>query len=146
VLLSVYIKRNLCGRAEFQSKINPITVEFRSSSTHPSTTTFTLATYFTFNHTQPHVNEPLPSLEGCGLKFKHLSSLGNAASAPPLSRGMWAAEVPSTEKRGTKDDDDASDDENTTVTTAPNLELPPTRTLPLSRGKWVSFFTLGGRL
>ena len=71
------------------------------SSTHPNTITFTSPTSI---RPQPHQrlvrairlpsgNEPLPSLEGCGLKLKPHSSLANAdtaASAPPLSRGIWA--------------------------------------------------------
>ena len=59
---------------------------------HPPTTTFALATDFALKHTLQHGNEPLPSFEGCGLKFKCLNLLRNthpAASAPPLSIGMW---------------------------------------------------------
>ena len=70
-------------------------VEICSSSTHPTTTTFTLTTDFALNHKLQAGNEPLPSLEGCGFKFKCLNSLRNhnpAASTPPLSVGMWAAQ------------------------------------------------------
>jgi len=55
--------------------------------------------WFASSHTQTPRNEPLPSIEGCGLKSK-CSTFGNAdpaASAPPLSRGMWAAQIRSME-------------------------------------------------
>ena len=38
--------------------------------------------------------EPLPSIEGCGLDFHRLGSLTSedaAPATPPLSKGMWAA-------------------------------------------------------
>jgi hypothetical protein len=39
-------------------------------------------------------DEPLFSIEGCGLDFHRLGSLTSedeAPAAPPLSKGMWAA-------------------------------------------------------
>jgi hypothetical protein len=113
---------------------------------------------FALNHTQPAGNEPLPSLEGCGLNFKPLNSLRNAdsgESAPPLSTGMWAAYGRSMEDWGVELGMRKYEGEPKTTTTAvttktiptaPNLGLPPTRTPPLSRGMWVSFFTIGGGL
>jgi len=85
-LPSVYIKCNLWGRVEFKSNINPITVEICSSSTHPTNTTFTLAICFVLNHMLQPSSEPLPSLEGYGLKSKCLSTLRStpATIAPPL--------------------------------------------------------------
>jgi len=54
---------------------------------------------FAANHRKTPRNEPLPSLEGCGLKYKCLFSFGDAdPSAPPLSRGMWAAQARSMEE------------------------------------------------
>ena len=86
----------------FKFPINPITVEIRSFSTHPTTTIFALTTHLALKQALKLGKEPLPSLEGCGLKFKCLISFGNAdlaPSAPPLSRGMWAAQVHSMEER-----------------------------------------------
>jgi len=64
------------------TQINPIAVDISSSSTHPTTTLPPLPSpsppWFAANHIQLPQNEPLPSLEGCGLKSKHLSSLGNS--------------------------------------------------------------------
>ena len=45
------------------------------------------------------VNEPLPSVEGCGLNYQRhcsLTSKDAAAPAPPLSKGMWAVQSRST--------------------------------------------------
>jgi hypothetical protein len=85
---------------EFKPHINPITVEFRSSSPILPPPPPPWPPPFATNHTRPSGNEPLPSLEGCGLKIKRLNSLGNndsAVPAPPLTRGMWAAHRCSTE-------------------------------------------------
>jgi len=51
---------------------------------------FVLATHFALNCTLQPGSGPLPSLEGYGLKFRCLNSLGNAdpaSSAPPLAEG-----------------------------------------------------------
>ena len=54
---------------------------------------------FAAYHIQLPRNEPLPSLEGCGLKSKCLISFGNVdLSTPPLSRGMWVAQTRSMEE------------------------------------------------
>ena len=50
-------------------------------------------------HTCQQGLEPLPSLEGCGPKSKPQNS-DPTTSAPPLSRGMWAAQVHSMEEWG----------------------------------------------
>jgi len=46
------------------------------------------------------VDEPLPSVEGCGLNYQRhcsLTSKDAAAPAPPLSKGMWVVQSRSTE-------------------------------------------------
>jgi len=61
------------------------------------------------HHSRPRVqprlstgNEPLPSVEGCGLPqdLGSLRSEDATATAPPLSKGMWAAYACSTEEPG----------------------------------------------
>ena len=92
--MNTYIKRNLGGRAEFKVSHQPHHDDIRSSSTHPTSTTFAFATSICL---QPHAtprNEPLPSV--CSNQIKKLGTFGNAdptAPAPPLSRGMWVAQA-----------------------------------------------------
>ena len=77
-------------------------VEICSFSTHPTTTIFAPTTYLALKKALKLSHEPLLSLEGCGLKFKRLISFRNvdsAPSTPPLSRGMWVAQVHSMEER-----------------------------------------------
>jgi len=50
---------------------------------------------FAFKPTKPPGHEPLLSVEGCGLNRQHFSLRSeDAAAAPPLSKGMWAAYPP----------------------------------------------------
>ena len=59
-----------------------------------------LPPHFALNHTQSLGNEPLPSLEGCGLKSKLYSSLGNPDPLhPPLPSPEGCGQL----SRSTKD-------------------------------------------
>jgi len=52
-------------------------------------------------------DEPLPSIEGCGLhqhRFGSLTSEDAALAVPPLFKGMWAAKSRSTEDPGREED------------------------------------------
>jgi len=63
---------------------------FRSSSTHPTTTTSS-PPHFTLNHSQPPGHVPLPSVEGCGHGQHRLNpprKRGPSCSRPlPFSKG-----------------------------------------------------------
>ena len=101
--MSAYIERDLWGKSEFKSHINRITVDVRSSSTHPTTT------YLHFHHLDlPSTTRdnpasgPSPLLRDVGPNL-HSSAYSESrplASAPPLSRGMWAAQAHSMEESG----------------------------------------------
>jgi hypothetical protein len=95
--MSVHIECYLSEQAEFETDINPITVDICSSSTTTTTTLIlTLTLAFALDATKLTFqldDEPLPSIEGCGLRQHRLGSLRSedvAPSAPPLSKGMWA--------------------------------------------------------
>jgi len=94
MLLSAYIQCYLWGRAEFKAHINPSQLSFACPPPIPLlTTTLALATHLALKHMRQPINEPLPSIEGCGLKFKCHNSpqkWGRPTAAPPLSKGMWA--------------------------------------------------------
>ena len=69
---------------------------------HLSSTTFAL-TLSASNLACRSLHKPLPSIEGCGLNHHHVSSLRSevaAADAPPLSKGILAAQHHSTEELG----------------------------------------------
>ena len=99
--MNVHIERYLLGRAEFESNINRITVDVGSFSPPPTPRSLP---QFDPNHTQPSGREPLPSVEGCGLKKTRIGSLRSedaATSAPPFSKRMWAVHRRSTKGFGT---------------------------------------------
>ena len=99
-LFSGYIEHNLCRRAELKFHINPITVDIRLFSSIPPLPSSSLPPRFALNHMRkpwqvaPHLSWGM----WAQLWMPHLTQKsGRRASAPPLSRGMWAASARSME-------------------------------------------------
>ena len=78
------------GERGLKPTSTPSRLNFVRPPPFPLPSPIALATHSALKRTLQPSSEPLPSLEGCGLKFKRLNLPGNAnsvASAPPLSRG-----------------------------------------------------------
>jgi len=101
--MNAYIEHNLWGKSEFKSHINRITVDVRSSSTHP-TTTYLHSHHLDLPSTTCDnlASGPSPLLRDVGpnLHYSAYSESRPLASAPPLSRGMWAAQACLMEESG----------------------------------------------
>ena len=110
--MGAYIERYLWGTSgvliqhQLHQRLNFTLVRPPPPLHHPSTT-FARALTASNLAWRPG-NEPLPSIEGCGLRQHRPSSLTSedaAAAAPPLSQGMWATWTRSMVEPGREEDE-----------------------------------------
>ena len=89
----IYQTQSCIVGLEFESNINHITVDVRSSPLIPTPLPRPSLPQLPLKYIQPPRKQPLPSCEGCGRKNQRPSKrrTNPTPAAPPLSRGMWAA-------------------------------------------------------